>query len=82
MANTQHASMCTCPICRYHRKEISPQELAWYLKGKIEAKASLEDKMDKFQKYSLIEDEAMLHDLISNNNLDEPAFEHPREFVL
>jgi len=28
---------CRCPICRFCRGEISSNECAWYLKGKIEA---------------------------------------------
>lgn len=29
-------SECSCPICRFARKEISFDAIAWYLKGSIE----------------------------------------------
>jgi len=39
MSTNNDEFQCGCPSCRMGRGELTPNEYAWYLKGKIEARA-------------------------------------------
>lgn len=84
--------ICNCPVCRAHRGEISRENLAWYLKGKIEKANSIliskdsevgSIKWDVATQYNMDEDENLLNEIISKHlkNPDKALLE-PKKYVL
>ena len=84
---------CTCPTCRFCRKEITANEYAWYLKGCIEIgrkfhnkikEAKTLEELKEFQKddrYNLDSEEFYLSDLKKRNDIRwDLAFETPEDF--